>query len=155
MMCKEMLFHCVRFAVYTSYHLNSEVPRRVPSGMSPALCPTLRQARVTSSSPPCPTCCTSRAAPVSNISQCLLPCTHIESYLWQVHIRNDHLIQRARRILSCLVLIPTRMILVFCICARVPGFRAWGDVHAVLRAGAGGIAREVPACQSEGTGHDG
>jgi hypothetical protein len=78
----------------------------------------------------------------------------IGTYLRQINIRNNHLIQRTRRIPLPLTRVPTRMILVPRIIARLPGLRVLDARDGVLRRGRGGVAREVPAREREGACHD-
>lgn len=114
-----------------------------------------------SSIPPCPICCTSRAVPVPKAlalcpvhSRASLHIKYASSYLWQVHVRDNNLIQRAGGILLSPARVSARVVLIARILARLPRLRVLNLGHRILGGGGCWVARKMPACEAESAGHD-
>ena len=73
----------------------------------------------------------------------------------QVDVGDDDLVQSRRSILAGLGGVTAGVVLVFGVAAGLPGLRVGGDANGVLGRGGSGVAGEMPAGETEGTGHDG
>lgn len=125
-------------------------------------------------SPPCPTCCTSREAPVV-ISQhfilvypeqTLSKTKHSflrsnapfssskKTHLGQVDVGNDNLVKSAGSVLAGLAGVAVGVVLVSSVAAGLPGLGAVSLANLVLAAGGGRVGAEVPAGKAESARHD-
>lgn len=73
----------------------------------------------------------------------------------QVDVGNDDLVEGRGSVLARLAGVTARVVLVFGIAASLPGLGVGGLCDGVLRRGRSGVTREVPASETESTGHDG
>lgn len=77
------------------------------------------------------------------------------TYSWQVDVGNDDLVQSARRILLALAGVTTGVVLVCGVATGLPRLGVFCLGDAALAVVGGWVLTEVPAGQSECTGHDG
>lgn len=79
-----------------------------------------------------------------------------QAHLWQVHIRDNDLVQRARSVSPALAWVAAGVVLVRALTTVFgPGLRAVNLGHGLLGRRRRGVAAEVPAGEAKGAGHDG